>query len=134
MSIIETLQRHPGAAVIGLLLVCIISLCAFILVHAREVVSTAQASARTAVRNSMCDGIVAMAQPSASLAYSCWSACEELRKEEGASVELLCENPDGDDAIIVTAEWTGWTPRHFTGHNIEAALLRAVDAKKRVAP
>lgn len=59
-------------------------------------------------------------------------AINELRAEEVASVEIGSDNPDfggPNNAVIVTAEWTGYEPRRFTGDSLFAALTAAVAAK-----
>lgn len=65
-------------------------------------------------------------------------AIDELRKEEGAAVTILCDNPDfnglPNNAIEVSAEWT-ISPsillqERFTGNTLIEALNNAVKAKK----
>jgi len=58
----------------------------------------------------------------------------ELRREEGDSVTLLCDNPDfngqPNNAIECNGAWTNWTERRFTGDSLTAAVRAAYDAKR----
>lgn len=75
-------------------------------------------------------------------AVTYWSAwhdmrnlINELRKEEGASVEIFCDNENGsgpDNAkIAVTGSWTEWKPREFIGVTWLDALKSARDAMEK---
>lgn len=57
-------------------------------------------------------------------------AIDLLRDDEGNSVEIMCPNPDGPphQAIEVTAIWTDWQPRRFTGDTLLDALDSAIEA------
>lgn len=67
-------------------------------------------------------------------ALECWAICEELRKGEASSVELLCDNPDfngqPDRVVSVYGEWTKYHPKRFGGDTMLAALQAAQSAKK----
>lgn len=54
-----------------------------------------------------------------------------LRNEEGSSVEILCENPDGEptNVVVVSDDWTDWEPRRFGGNTLLDALRAAVAAR-----
>lgn len=56
------------------------------------------------------------------------AAVSVLRLNEGSSVTILCDNPDGppNNAIEVVDEWTGWEPRRFEGSTLLGALLKAI--------
>jgi len=56
---------------------------------------------------------------------------DELRKNEGAAVTILCDNPEGPPnvAIEVCDEWTGWKGRRFEGERLIDCLNDAVRAK-----
>lgn len=53
-----------------------------------------------------------------------------LRYNEGASVLICCENPEGtgpdNHAVDVTDAWTNWQPFRFEGRTLLAALTNAV--------
>ena len=56
-----------------------------------------------------------------------------LRDNEGASVTILCPNPDDGmyaNEIEVCDEWTGWKPRRFGGDTLAEALEAAEAAKE----
>lgn len=56
----------------------------------------------------------------------------DLRKSEGASVLILCDNPDfsgKNNAIEVCDEWTGWKPRRFEANSLLEALQTALIAR-----
>lgn len=60
---------------------------------------------------------------------------ELLVENEGASVEIMCPNPDGPPyrAIEVSDDWTGWQPQRFSGESLGACLeaaLKASEAKE----
>ncbi len=58
-----------------------------------------------------------------------WLLIDKLRESEGASVTILCDNPDFNGqpncAIEVYAEWTGWRCERFTGDTVFACLVAA---------
>ena len=58
---------------------------------------------------------------------------ERLVEAEGASVTILCENPEGtgpdNHAIEVNDDWTGYQNRRFYGHSRFDALCKAEDAR-----
>lgn len=60
-----------------------------------------------------------------------WSMVNRLRDQEADSVEILCDNPDGDpnNAIVCCGFWTGFVERRFSGDTIADALRSAVEAK-----
>jgi len=49
----------------------------------------------------------------------------DLRGEEGDSVTILCENPDGPNAIECNGGWTNWKDKRFEGLTILDALAAA---------
>lgn len=57
---------------------------------------------------------------------------DDLRENEGASVNVLCDNPDGapNNAIEVCDDWTGWEPRRFEGDTLMRALNAAFEEKR----
>lgn len=57
-------------------------------------------------------------------------AIEILRRREGDSVEILCDNPEGDpnNAIVCCGEWTSWIDKRFGGESLLRCLELAVDA------
>jgi hypothetical protein len=61
----------------------------------------------------------------------CMDRINLLRANEGASVNVLCDNPEGPPncAIEVCDDWTGWTPRRFEGDTLMYALGSAERAK-----
>jgi hypothetical protein len=57
-----------------------------------------------------------------------WTLVEQLRAPEGASVTLICDNPDFEGAsaaVEVCDEWTGWKYRRFEGDTVLHALRNA---------
>jgi hypothetical protein len=66
----------------------------------------------------------------------CMDRINELRENEGESVNVLCDNPDGppNNAIEVCDEWTGWKPRRFEGDTLLRALNAALVARESVTP
>lgn len=66
-----------------------------------------------------------MAMTEARQAMDSWRHVETLRSQEGDSVEILCDNPDGLCAVVVSGDWTGFTPRRVEGVNIHEALSNA---------
>lgn len=57
-----------------------------------------------------------------------WQMIEALRGPEGNSVEILCDNPDGLNAVVCSGEWTHWVPKRFEGTNTHEALHAAFNA------
>lgn len=55
-----------------------------------------------------------------------------LREDEGDSVTLLCDNPEGppNNAIECNGGWTDWVDRRFGGETIEQAVRLAYLAKR----
>lgn len=62
-------------------------------------------------------------------AIECWSIVEELRAEEGATIEIGGSNPDfngqPNEVVIVTDDWTAWKPRRFGAETVLLALRAA---------
>lgn len=64
-----------------------------------------------------------------------WDAIDRLRANEGASVEILCDNPDFNGqpncAIQVSDDWTGtdWNFRRFEGDTLAECFAKAEEAK-----
>lgn len=54
-----------------------------------------------------------------------WPMIEALRADEGNSVTLLSDNPDGDQAVECCGDWTNWADRCFTGKTMFRALEAA---------
>lgn len=54
---------------------------------------------------------------------------------EGDSVEILCDNPEGDGAnncaVVCCGDWTGWQDRRFQGISLTVALEAAAGARSR---
>lgn len=63
-----------------------------------------------------------------------WGLIEQLRAEEGDSVLILCDNPEGppNTAIECNGSWTGWADKRFSGDNLLACLRAAAEAKRAV--
>lgn len=59
-----------------------------------------------------------------------------LRVDEGDSITLLCDNPEGppNNAVECCGEWTGWQARRFEGDTLDAAIQAAFDARAAVRP
>ncbi len=60
-------------------------------------------------------------------AVDCFCLIDDMRQEEGAVIELICDNPDcfgaGPDSIIsITDTWTAFEREQFYGPNLLAAL------------
>lgn len=55
----------------------------------------------------------------------------ELRKNEGDSVRILCDNPEGppNNAIECCGDWTDWKDRRFVGERLIDCLNDACRAK-----
>lgn len=54
-----------------------------------------------------------------------------LRSDEGDSINLLSDNPDGppNNAVECCGAWTDWEDRRFSGDSLEAAVRAAYDAR-----
>jgi hypothetical protein len=66
-------------------------------------------------------------------ALEAWRLVESLRSPEGASVELVCNNPDSNgqpnSKVLCCDDWTKWQQETFTGDTIIEALQAAVKAR-----
>lgn len=62
-------------------------------------------------------------------AIESWSIVEELRAPEGASLTLICDNPDfgpGPNAAVdIVDDWTAWKTRRFGADTVLEALRAA---------
>lgn len=60
-----------------------------------------------------------------------WRLVEALRAEEGDSVLILSDNPDGppNNAIEVCGAWTDWKEVRYDGDTLNDALLKAIAAR-----
>lgn len=61
-----------------------------------------------------------------------WQLISALRADEGDTVSLLCDNPEGppNNAIECNGAWTNWVDQRFEGETLTAALLAAYRARK----
>lgn len=61
-----------------------------------------------------------------------WGMLNELRNEEGNSVTIFCDNPDGppNNAIECCGDWTNWEPLRFERSTLLQCLNDAVLAKR----
>jgi hypothetical protein len=64
----------------------------------------------------------------------CWAMIEALRKNEGASVTVYCDNPDPTNRedqckVSVSDERSGWEGQDYIGSTVMVALEKAVLAK-----
>lgn len=61
---------------------------------------------------------------------------QALRAEEGDSITLLSDNPEGppNNAVEVCGSWTNWTDRRFSGSSIHQAVLAAYKARLEPQP
>jgi len=60
-------------------------------------------------------------------------AIDFLRRDEGDSVEIVCDNPEfsgPSSAVIVSGEWCGYHGRRFDGESVAEALAKAVKARE----
>lgn len=59
-----------------------------------------------------------------------WRLIEQLRQEEGASLELCCSNPDFNhlphEMITFNAAWTGWKDLELRGDTLLAICEEAL--------
>jgi hypothetical protein len=58
-----------------------------------------------------------------------------LRKNEGDSIEIICDNPEAESrdkltAVDVTGDWTDYSPRRFYGPDPAGATRDAATARK----
>lgn len=55
---------------------------------------------------------------------------DTLRSDEGNSVTILCDNPEGppNNAVEVQGAWTEWEDRRFDGETLLEALTKAAEA------
>lgn len=61
-------------------------------------------------------------------------AIETLRADEGASVTILCDDPEASSSDVAMAvecrdEWTDWQERRFYGRDVLDCLTKAVEAR-----
>jgi hypothetical protein len=58
---------------------------------------------------------------------------DKLRAEEGSTVTICCENPEGppNQAVDVCGRWTNWLERRFTADTLAQALAAAVEAMEK---
>jgi len=56
-----------------------------------------------------------------------WAMIEALRADEGNTVTILCDNPEGtpNSAVECCGDWTDWQQRRFTGDTVFRALEAA---------
>lgn len=73
-------------------------------------------------------------QEQSPVALESWAIIEQLRAPEGASVTLICDNPDFDmganSAVEVNDYWTGHENVRFEGDTVLEALRVALKASK----
>lgn len=67
----------------------------------------------------------------AATAIRMYAAIETLRAEEGDSVIILCDNPEGPCAVECSGEWTNWFEERFDGDTTILALENAVAKRAR---
>lgn len=60
-------------------------------------------------------------------------AIHDLRADEGDSITICCDNPEGppNNAIICNAWWSDYEDMRFEGETLLAALKAALDAKAK---
>lgn len=51
-----------------------------------------------------------------------WQAVDALRQPEGNAVEILCDNPEGQQAIVCCGDFTGYLALYFRGDSVRACL------------
>lgn len=66
-------------------------------------------------------------------AIESWRMVELLRSQEGDSVEILCDNPDGLNAVVCCGGWTDFNEARFEGVSTFAALEAAAAAYENQA-
>lgn len=64
-------------------------------------------------------------QDDLSVAYWTKAFIDVLREDEGDSVTILCENPDGPNAVECNGHWTNWEDKRFEGETVLDALAAA---------
>lgn len=61
----------------------------------------------------------------------------DLRRDEGDTVTLLCDNPEfngqPNNAVECNGGWTEWQDRRFTGDTLEQAVAAAHEARTLLA-
>lgn len=69
------------------------------------------------------------------MAVRVWTAIEQLRHDEGNSIEIFCDNPEytgpNSGVVWVSAE-TGWEPTSFDGDSVIDALEKALQYKQEM--
>ncbi|MDO8837993.1 MAG: hypothetical protein Q7V31_03630 [Parvibaculum sp.] len=57
-----------------------------------------------------------------------WKLIEKLREEEGATITICCDNPEGPPyaKVICCAGWTDWKDVECTGDTVLVALRAAL--------
>lgn len=65
----------------------------------------------------------------------CMDLINRLRADEGDSVLILCDNPDGppNNAIECNGGWTLYEPERFSGETLIQCLAKAEEAKAKVS-
>jgi hypothetical protein len=60
------------------------------------------------------------------------SCVHTLRADEGDSVTILCDNPEGppNNAVECCGAWTEWNDLRFDGETLLGALKAAVSARE----
>ncbi len=60
-------------------------------------------------------------------------AIDELREDEGSTIEIVCDNPDGppNNAIICSGDWTEYQDRRFSGETLDAVVAAALVAYRQ---
>lgn len=62
-------------------------------------------------------------------ALESWLLIEQLRANEGATIEICCSNPDfngqPNEVVVITDDWTAWKPRRFGADTLLEALRAA---------
>lgn len=73
-----------------------------------------------------------------SVALEGWLLIEQLRAPEGATVTLICDNPDFNGqpncAVEIVDDWTAWKTVRFTGDTMLDALRKAQAAGHAARP
>lgn len=63
---------------------------------------------------------------------------DELRADEGDSVEILCDNPDFNGqpncAVVCCGDWTGWLHKRFAADTLLDTLSMAATERKLPSP
>lgn len=63
---------------------------------------------------------------------ACMTIINTLRMDEGNSIDILCDNPDGppNNAVECNGDWTEWETQRFEGDTLLTALEAAFKAYK----